>query len=283
MEKHNFGYSDPVARLLTIGDPREIPRNTDWRGGLNWPEYPADYGFTPEHAPDLIRMATDEALNQAMADSKEVWAPLHAWRALGQMKITQATQPLLSLLHRVDDEEDDWVAEELPDVMGMIGPAAIPAITEYLASPRNRLWARVAASTSLEKIVERYPETRETCITALTTALENFNLNDELLNGEIITILAEMKAVEAAPLVELAYKADRVDETILGDWEDFQVEVGLLEERLTDPEEDLDFNPFLLGDEPGLGKQQPKKEEKKDKNKRRQAKESRKKNQKRKK
>jgi hypothetical protein len=39
--------------------------------------------------------------------------------------------------------------------------------------------------------------------------------------------------VEAAPLVEEAYRADRVDELVMGDWEDFQVEVGLLDQRLS--------------------------------------------------
>ena len=113
--------------------------------------------------------------------------------------------------------------------------------------------------------------------------LENYIHNDEMLNGELVTALAELGAVEAAPLVEQAYKADRVDESVMGDWEDFQVEVGLLEERITDPDEDLDFNPFF----PALGsetqKRPVKKEAKQVKKKRKQAKESRKKNRKKKK
>lgn len=282
MNATNFGYSDPVARLLTLGDPREMHREPEWWGGPNWPNYPVEFGLKPEHVPDLIRMATDQELNQAMSDTSEVWAPIHAWRALGQMKAVDAIQPLLGLFHRVDDENDDWVGEDLPEVMGLIGPAAIQPVAEYLADPNNMLWARVAASGSLEKIGSAYPEARQACIAALIATLEHYAQNDELVNADVIASLADLDAVEAAPLVEQAYKADRVDESVFGDWEDFQVEVGLLEERLTDPDEDLDFNPFPLAGYVEPRKPKPKKEEKKAKNKRKQAKESRKKNRKKK-
>ena len=111
-------YPPPVDQLLTLGDARNMTR---------WPDYVA-IGLGPEHIPDLIRMATDEDLNTADSESLEVWAPLHAWRALGQLRAESAVEPLLDLLHRVDDNHDDWVGREIPQVMGMIGPAAIPAL-----------------------------------------------------------------------------------------------------------------------------------------------------------
>ena len=45
--------------------------------------------------------------------------------------------------------------------------------------------------------------------------------------------LAELKVVEAAPLMEEAFAARRVDDMVMGDWEDVQIELGLLAERLT--------------------------------------------------
>ncbi|RPJ50911.1 MAG: hypothetical protein EHM21_03945 [Chloroflexi bacterium] len=283
MDKSDFGYSSPAARLLTIGDPLEVRRDPGWRGGPDWPDYPAEYGLGPEHVPDLIRMATDEALNQARSDTREVWAPIHARRALGQMRAVEAVEPLLGVFHLVDDEDDDYVGEELPQVMGMIGPEAIPALAKYLASRNNGLWARVAASGGLEKIGASHPDARRACVAALTATLENYANNDELLNAFIISRLEALDAAEAAPLVEQAYKADRVDESILGDWEDFQVGVGLLEEQLSDPDNDLNTTLFPTGNEPYPQKTLSKKEEKKEKNKRKQAKESRKKNRKKKK
>ena len=79
-------YPPPVDKLLTFGECSPSPE---------WPDYLA-LGLGSEHVPDLIRMAIDEELNQAASDSLEVWAPVHAWRALGQLHAEAAIEPLLS-------------------------------------------------------------------------------------------------------------------------------------------------------------------------------------------
>jgi hypothetical protein len=117
----------------------------------------------------------------------------------------------------------------------MIGPEAIPSLVAYLADRKHGLWARVAVCVSLEEIGKRYPESRDACVDGLQTRLQEFKQNNETLNAFLISSLVELKAVKAAPLVERAYQANKVDISVLGDFEDFQVEVGLLEKRLTPP------------------------------------------------
>jgi len=136
-------YHDPVAQLLTLGDPRQ--------GGRMAPEW-RDYlalGLAPEHVPELVRMALDEDLHGADLESPEVWAPLHAWRALGQLRAESAVEPLLQLLDRSDD--DDSMQEDLPRVFGMIGPAAIPGLRDFLADAEHGVWARIAPATDWSK------------------------------------------------------------------------------------------------------------------------------------
>jgi hypothetical protein len=53
------------------------------------------------------------------------------------------------------------------------------------------------------------------------------------LNGCLISDLIDLKAVEAAPLMARAFEARRVDLSVAGDWEDVQVELGLLAQRET--------------------------------------------------
>lgn len=81
-------YPSPVDKLLTYGDAR--------LGADSWPNY-LELGFGPEHIPDLIRMATDEALNTAETEDMAVWVPTHAWRTLGQLRAEAAIKPLLIL------------------------------------------------------------------------------------------------------------------------------------------------------------------------------------------
>jgi len=213
-------YPYPVSRLLNLGDPSE----------RDWPVYTA-LGLTREHIPDLIRVIQDDNLNNADSESREVWAPLHAWRALGQLRAVEAVEPLLGLLWRIDEWDDDWVGEELPRVFSMIGAPAIPALAAYLADATHGLYARIAAAYGLEWIARRYTVAREQSMTALSTQLEHFAENVPGLNAFLISYLLDLKAAEVAPLIERAFAADQVDLSVAGDWEDAQVKLGLKAER----------------------------------------------------
>ncbi len=213
-------YPYPVNRLLNLGDPRERHE---------WPVYTA-LGLTSEHVPDLIRMVLDDDLNEADSESCEVWAPLHAWRALGQLRAVAAIEPLLSLLWRID-ERDDWVSEELPRVFSMIGVPAIPALTAYLADSTHGLFARIAAAHGLEWIARRYSAMREQSLAALSAQLEHYAEQDPTLNGFLVSNLLDLKAVEAAPLMEQAFAANKIDLSVMGDWEDAQIQLGLKAKR----------------------------------------------------
>ncbi|MEA3376321.1 MAG: SEC-C metal-binding domain-containing protein [Chloroflexota bacterium] len=216
-----YDYPSPVSDLLTLGERR---------GQGGWPDCRA-LGLGPEHVPDLVRMALDEDLYWADPDSDAAWAPIHAWRALAQLRAEEAVEPLTHLLPRIDEHDDDWVGEELPRVFGHIGPVAIPVLADYLADDPHGLWARVAAAHGLEEIGTRHPEARSDAIDALTATLERFPDLDRTLNAFLISYLVDLDAVEAAPLMEHAFQADRVDLQVMGDWEDVQIELGLLDGR----------------------------------------------------
>jgi HEAT repeat protein len=215
-------YAPPVDKLLTYGDAHE-------HGGdpQDWPEY-LELGIGPEHIPDLIRMATDEELRWAEPDTLEVWAPIHAWRTLGALHAEEAIEPLLSLLKDVDENDDDWVLEEMPEVYGRIGPAAIPALTAYMADKTHLTWARVTAIGGLEKIAKMHPESRDECVAVFTEQLKAYEDDDIEVNTFVMDSLVELKAVEAAPLIQDAFDADCVDPSMRGDWDDVQVELGLM-------------------------------------------------------
>lgn len=218
-----YDYPPPVSELLTLGNPRERLRRID---------YPK-MGLTNEHIPDLIRMLEDDDLHRADSEGTEVWAPLHAWRALGVLRAESAVEPLIALLSRIDEYDDDWIAEDLPDVLAQIGSTAVAPLEAFLADSQKGLWARVNAAGCLAKIGQTHPEAREACVTALTKALQNFEKQDEELNGFIISALVDLKAVESAAMMEQAFAAKKADESILGDWEDIQIALGLLDKRIT--------------------------------------------------
>jgi hypothetical protein len=217
-------YVPPVNQLLIYGDARDTLGR--------WPNYLA-LGLQAEHIADLIRMTQDDDLHWADGASPEVWAPMHAWRALGQLRAEAAIEPLLGLLHRIDDDQDDWVGEDMPEVFGLIGPAVIPALATYLANPKHRPYARAAAAAAFRHIAQKHPAARAECVAALVRQLEKYADNDRLLNAMLMAPLLELNAVEAAPVMEQAFAAKAVDFSVSGDWEDVQIELGLKGERET--------------------------------------------------
>jgi hypothetical protein len=216
-------YSAPVNTLLTYGSVYGIRK---------WPNY-LEFGLSQDHISELIMMLIDEDLIWADSNSVEVWAPIHAWRALGQLQAVEAIPALLDQLYRIDAYDDDWVGEELPDVFAMIGAPAIPGLTHYLADAQQTLFARVGAAHSLANIGTQHPDTRQPCITGLEGQLAQYSHNDPTLNGFLVSFLLELKAVEALTTIQHAYQRKCVDLSITGDCEDAEIELGVRDARVT--------------------------------------------------
>ncbi len=221
-------YPAPVDQLLSLGRPAV------WRDG--WLDY-RGMGLSEEHVPSLIQLIEDPSLDlEAMpegADETPFWAQVHAWRAVGQLRAEAAVEPLLGVLHR--EEDNDWATSEIPDALAMIGPAALGPVRDALARAAREPepWEGGTLGVALEKIGQAHPETRDEAVSVLTDQLKAYDAQDPELNGFLVSSLIELRAVEAVPVMEAAFAAGAVDESVSGDWEDAQVELGLLAQRTT--------------------------------------------------
>lgn len=217
-------YAAPVDKLLTYGKPEPLDSE-------DWPDY-LEIGLGSEHIPELLRMAADETLREGDEESSEAWGPVYAVRALGQLRSETVVGPLLSLFD--DEVRDDWVSDELPMALGMIGPAIIPAVSAYVADPSHGIFPRVFAANTFSQTSKNFPESRPECIAAYVKQLESFEQEDEEFNALLISDLTDMKAMEALPLIERAFAADRVDTSIV-DLDDVYVDLGLKEREEKPP------------------------------------------------
>lgn len=231
-------YLAPLDQLLTYGEPD---------GRNEWSDY-LKLGFTQIHINDLISMSLDEELHQGKSDSLEIWAPVHAWRALGQLKAISATESLLKLLSRIDDEGDDWVSDEIPVVFKMFGTETIPIIQNYIETNEDEVWANVCAFHCLEKIGNKYNESRTKCIEILANQLKKCEEYDETYNAFLISYLTNLKAIEAIEIITEAFNKDVVDLGVCGDLEEIEIELGLRKERST-PRPNFGLFDFFKNDE----------------------------------
>ena len=155
------------------------------------------------------------------------YAPIHAWRCLAQLRAVQAIHPLLNLMDKLDEGGDDWYLEEFPHVFSLIGPDTLEPLRHYLANDGHEVFARVASAHALKELAERYPEMRDDVLKGLCDTLRRFQDTDETVNAFVISYLLDMRAVEAAELIERAYAANRVDISVSGNWNTVRQELGV--------------------------------------------------------
>ena len=213
----NHAYTPPVDRLLTYTADLEIMRGP-------WPHYLEELGLTRAHVPELVRMVQDPALWESDPDGSEIWAPVHAWRALGQLGVPEAIPPMLAVVQAQPD--DDWVLNELPRVAAQIGPEAVPLLIDAFEVREAEEDPRSLAAEALTEVAIVHPSLRDQAVTALMSQLEHHATNGPTYNGFLIAFLIELDAKQALPLIEAAYDADEVDELICGDLNDTLVDLG---------------------------------------------------------
>jgi hypothetical protein len=109
-------------------------------------------------------MVTDTDLYGAEQDEIEGWSPVHAWRALGQLKAEEAVEPLLQAYERFGEQDSgwwEWFSDELPDVFLMIGESAISGIRRYLSHrerSKEAAFSQFTAIEGLERIAKANPD-----------------------------------------------------------------------------------------------------------------------------
>ncbi len=229
-------YPEPVRQLIDIGYPDH-----------NWHNYIAKFGFTHAHIPDLIRLVEDTDLRfgeltleeDDLLNENEDYdlgrysAQIHAWRALAQLKAEEAIPNLIGLLYQADEYDDDWASGDLVEAFAKIGPTCIPALAAYLQDVHNASCPRNNAIEAVSDIVKSFPETRDEGIAAIIPALKNHTQNDDGTNGFLIYALAKFMATEHIDLIKEVFDTKNVDLFIMGDFEDVQIEMGLLKDRTT--------------------------------------------------
>lgn len=223
-------YSPPVSRLLAYGSPNAFKPE-------DWPDYVGELGFTAEHVPELLTLMQDTALADIdpdeppplpdYADPELLWcAPVHAWRALAQLKV------LAIFDHAIDLSQssiEEWAREEFVDIIQRWGPAVIDPVVQ-LIEPNLTDDDILFLINGLFELPEHYPETRDRVVAELMRWLETYPQNHKDINSFLVLGLLELKATESADLLEKVYASGRIDEFVPGTWARVQVDLGLKEE-----------------------------------------------------
>ena len=230
-----------IQTLLKLGQPAGNYRS--------WPDYVTQYGFTLDDVPTLLTLFSDDGINLLDEHRPEVWAPLHAWRILGQLRSEQAIQPFIASFDTLFD--DDCAQDELGIALGLIGAKAIEPLERYLqqADESKDQFSYSMATNSLCEIAKAHPASRAQVIQVCCNYMANPIESMHTLNGLLVCELIELNATEAIDDIRRLFARGCVDISCAGDLEDVEIELGLRDERSTPaPNYGESFEPLQPGE-----------------------------------
>lgn len=219
-----------LERLCEAGSPHDL---MDWEGRDGY--YVAACRVSASDAPELIEIARkyvdlDWLSNTDLPGIDSDGAgllPVTAWRVLADLKAEAAVEPLIQLLRELDDEFDDWPAEELPHVFGKIGPSAIEPLAQLGKDQGVASFIRTIAACGLRCAADYHPETRDRVVSHLVDMLKQARAEEIDFNSTVLVELVELRAVEASELIERAFADNLIDVGMMGDWETVRSRLGV--------------------------------------------------------
>ncbi len=202
-------YDKPLSLLLDLGEP-----NIDDTAAI---DYAQDHGIGPQQREQLERMLGDPVFDQEGLSDRAAFAPIHAWRALGQIADARSLPALFGAL--LEPQVDDWGYEELPEIIGRFAAALPRTLDEHLAhladphGDEAQVWA---LQSILERLAKHDPASRAAVIERLRNVVADPQMNRDTARASAIACLGNLRAVECLPLIEQVFAEDLVDTDYIG-------------------------------------------------------------------
>lgn len=194
-------------------------------------------GVTLADVPELIECLEKWRLQGwHTADNTDYFLPVHAWRALAELKAHDAIEALADLPEACPDYED-WTIEEIPRVLALMGEEVIPELVSIVERKPNQAETASVIIASLSHIgqAEMVP-----CSQAGLSAISEFfgkqlamsieapvdedgdlHQRDHPVvrkNSSILCAILDLGLSELAPELESVFSRNLVDVGMAGDW-----------------------------------------------------------------
>ena len=213
----NDNATDIPESILTLGEIKSSAVNT-------WLDYQS-LGYKIEHVTELIRYSTDPTLFESDNSEPASWAPIHAWRALGQLRAVEAAEPLTALFH--EQASNEWVFREIPLIFTLFGPKALPTLESYLDDPDHSEDGKSVAIECISKIGQAYPTSKDEVISTLEHHLRKYREQSPYINSCLIFELSNLKSADSWWIMKQVFESGRYEKDISGNETIVQIKLGL--------------------------------------------------------
>ncbi len=177
-----------------------------------WLDYVQELGITPQDYPQLLEIVRESDLEGAYEGcSPEECIPVHAWRAIAQLKQPDAVRDLYEVLIDEKNEEAFWFKIEFPTVMQTIGPDAIPLLSALLHDHDSDWGYKMLLVESLLPFAASDQTHRSAVIRSVHDVLRDYQNHDPEYIGAIIKEIRKIHPKEISETVVTIMKNDGYD------------------------------------------------------------------------
>ncbi|MGF1452956.1 MAG: hypothetical protein ACFB21_12885 [Opitutales bacterium] len=205
-------YNERIQKLTRLGEPKF---REPWR------DYAAEFGLTEADRDEVIRMFEDTSWYDLKPKNPAYWSGIHAGRALAFLGPDEDTfTALICVLE--ENPEDDWLCEDVPEILGRLGEPALLAVTDYLNDPHAVPEAKCSLADFYNALIKHHRALKPTALAALRRLIADFNRHDPAFNGLVVAWLIELMVKSALPSIRIAYLSNKVEPSICGYLEDVE-------------------------------------------------------------
>lgn len=223
-------YDALERALATMG--ATLPPEPD-----QWPRYVEQLGVSEADAPMLLELvkswADPEHFERFAGNDDAVFAPVHAWRTLAQLRVPAVVDGMLALLVELETQDDELAAADLSAVAECVGAAAIAPLRAFAAAAGSPDRARAAAITALEWFATEDTALRAELLPVWLAALERCEPTARSSKAAVVAALVAWRMPETIDTVRKAFAAGALDEDELGSFNDVAVALGVRERWAT--------------------------------------------------
>lgn len=192
------GSQNGATPIRELGEVFEVQPWLDYRAVLPADEYREPY---------LLSLLNDDSFAHAPEGSPLPWVPLHAWRALGQMRSLALIDPVLRL---AEDDAYIHAYSDFEKLSAELGEPAIDPLVAILADQTRSVCSRTLSAVGLGAIGRTAAgATRSRIIEELMDQIRN-HAADGWINGAAAGALIAMQEHAVGPELLRMYKQGHI-------------------------------------------------------------------------
>ncbi|MDQ7062188.1 MAG: hypothetical protein Q9M43_14135 [Sulfurimonas sp.] len=213
-------YSKNLQKLLKLG--------SDTLNGRNKLDY-KKYNLSEDDIPELSKMAFDEALFNSKIQGQ--WsATYHALNALIQFKSMKDFSKLISILP--DNRDNDYLNEIAIDSIRILEDASFEDVEDALLNKDYTSDAKMTLLNGLSDIAKKRQDFNKRIVEMVTKTVDKQGLCSAS-NGFAVMVLVDAGGLENIEKIREIFQTKDVDDFIVGDLEDIEINLGIMENRDT--------------------------------------------------